>query len=198
MTVLVALLRHAPSDWNEAGLIQGRADRRLSEEGRALAASWRVPAGCNGWSWTTSPLARARETAAQLGHGDAPADERLAEMDWGSWSGRTLADLRAELGRAMAENEARGLDFRPAGGQSPREVMARLAAWLAEVAAAGVPTVAVTHRGVQRAALALAAGWDFRGQPPLRLAREALLVLETSASGVRLAEPALWPLETAA
>ena len=61
-----------------------------------------------------------------------------------------LADLRAELGPAMAENEARGLDFRPPGGESPREVQARLKPFLADLAA---PTVAVPlpPRFLQRA-----------------------------------------------
>ncbi|MEN8575482.1 histidine phosphatase family protein, partial [Klebsiella pneumoniae] len=69
-------------------------------------------------AWT-SPLARCTETAALLGWPDARRDDRLAEMRWGDWEGRRLADLRAEGVAAMQANEARGLDFRPAGGESP-------------------------------------------------------------------------------
>jgi broad specificity phosphatase PhoE len=36
MTALL-VIRHAPTDWNEAGLIQGRADRPLSHSGRVRA-----------------------------------------------------------------------------------------------------------------------------------------------------------------
>jgi probable phosphoglycerate mutase len=72
----------------------------------------------------------------------------------------------------MAANEARGLDFRPPGGESPREVCARLQALLAELAADPQPVVAVCHKGVIRAALVLATGWDMRSKPPLRLARD--------------------------
>lgn len=193
----VALLRHAPSDWNESGLIQGRADRPLSAAGAAMAASWRLPPGLEGWDWVTSPLGRTSETARLLGHGDAAVEPRLVEMDWGAWSGRRLADLRAGLGDAMAANEARGLDFRPEGGESPREVAARLAGWLDDVAARDRPTVAVTHRGVQRAGLVLATGWDMTGKPPLRLARDALLVLEVTSGVVRLGEPCRIVLEAA-
>ena len=71
----------------------------------------------------------------------------------------------------MAANEARGLDFRPPGGESPREVCARLQALLGELAADPRPVVAVCHKGVMRAALVLATGWDMRGRPPMRLAR---------------------------
>ena len=48
----------------------------------------------------------------------------------------------------MSENEAAGLDFRPAGGESPRDVQDRLLPWLAGLRG---PTVAVTHKGVIRA-----------------------------------------------
>jgi probable phosphoglycerate mutase len=114
----------------------------------------------------TSPLARCVETAALLGAPDAPREPRLAEMSWGAWEGRRLAELRAELGAAMRENEARGLDFRPEDGESPREVLARVYGWLTEVSA---PTLAITHRGVIRAVLAAATGWDMRGPPPAKL-----------------------------
>jgi probable phosphoglycerate mutase len=69
----------------------------------------------------------------------------------------------------MAANEDRGREFRPAGGESPGDVIARLKSWLAEVAADGTPTVAVTHKGVIRAVMALAFDWDMLGKPPARL-----------------------------
>jgi probable phosphoglycerate mutase len=62
----------------------------------------------------------------------------------------------------MARNEARGLDFRPAGGESPREVRERLSRWLSELAPEGVPVLAMTHKGVIRAALSLATDWDMK------------------------------------
>ena len=65
----------------------------------------------------------------------------------------------------MAEAEARGLDFRPPGGESPREVQRRLLPLLESLAAAGRPTIAVSHKGVIRALYALASGWDMSDQP---------------------------------
>jgi probable phosphoglycerate mutase len=90
-------------------------------------------------------------------------------MDWGTWEGRTLAELRAEVGPVMAQREAAGLDFKPPGGESPREVQARLQPLLAEIAASGRPVGAITHKGVIRALLALATSWDMRGKAPVRL-----------------------------
>ena len=168
MTVL-AVLRHAETAWSSAGRIQGRTDIPLSDAGR-MALRGRTPGEeLRAMRLVTSPLARCVETASQLGLSPGEREERIAEMRWGDWEGRRLADLRAELGDAMGENEARGLDFTPPGGESPRSVLARVGEWLAEVAADGRPTLAITHRGVIRVIFATACGWDMRGRPPLKL-----------------------------
>lgn len=165
----VALIRHGSTAANDAGQIQGRADVPLSEAGRAAVARLVLPPELAEAAWVASPLARAVETAKLLGIGRLTTDARLIEMDWGKWEGRTLASLRAELGPAMAENEARGLDFAPLGGESPRAVQARLRPWLAEVAKRGRPVAAVTHKGVIRAVLAIACDWDMTGEAPVKL-----------------------------
>ncbi len=160
----LALVRHADTAWSVDGRVQGAADVplltgqtiRLAEDLRAMRV-------------VTSPLRRCVQTAELLGAPHAEREPRLAEMRWGNWEGRRLADLRRELGPAMAENEARGWDFRPEGGESPREVLARVRPWLVEVAAHGRPTLAITHRGVIRVVLAHALGWDLRGKPPAKL-----------------------------
>lgn len=167
--IRLLLIRHGPTAWNEAGRIQGRSDPGLSPAGRAAVAGWRLPAWSAGALWLSSPLRRARETAALLHDGAVAAEPRLAEMDWGAWEGRQLAELRATLGTEMADNEARGLDFRPPGGESPRDVQARLRPLLAELATSANESVAVTHKGVIRAVYALASGWPLIGKPPVKL-----------------------------
>ena len=187
----LALLRHAPTTWNKDRRIQGRSDTVLSTEGRAMAAAWHCPELIAGWRWIASPLQRTRETAALMGVDIQATDQRLIEMDWGDWAGKTLADLRRREGAAMATNESRGLDFRPRGGESPREVQQRLGDFLRELAAGGTDSVALTHRDVIRAALGLATGWDFLGPPPLALGRSDLLMLTLDADGTaRLGDPA--------
>jgi broad specificity phosphatase PhoE len=161
---LLALLRHADTAWSIEGRIQGRADVPLIP-----GLSRKLPEACRGMRIVTSPLARCVQTAALLGVPDAAREPRIVEMDWGAWQGRMLVELRKAFGQSMLENEARGLDFRPPDGESPRLVMQRVKPWLQEVAAAGVPTLAVTHRGVIRAILAAASGWDMRGRPPHKL-----------------------------
>lgn len=166
----LALLRHADTAWSLEGRIQGRADVPLLRGTPCRP----LPHACRGMRVVTSPLARCVETAALLGAPGAAHEPRIIEMDWGAWQGEKLAGLRQALGQAMADNEARGLDFMPPDGESPRAVSERIRPWLREVALAGAPTLAVTHRGVIRVILAEATGWDLRGKPPAKLDWDAL------------------------
>lgn len=179
----VCLIRHARTGWNEDGRIQGQTDIPLSPGGRAQVATWRLPAGFDAGACITSPLSRTRETAALLGFPDPPSDPRLAEMRWGSFEGRTLEDLRAERGEAMRDLEAAGLDFQPPGGESPRLVAERLADCLRDLAATERDHLIVTHKGVLRASLILALGWNMRGKPPVRYDPDRALVHELAPSG---------------
>lgn len=168
MTALL-LIRHGPTAWNAAGKVQGQSDVPLSALGRARVRGWRLPETFSGFARIASPLARASETARMLGARPLATEPRLMEMHWGEWEGATLADLRARYGDAMIRNEGRGLDFRARGGESPREVQARMLAWTAEVAARGEPVAAVTHKGVIRAVMAWATEWDMLGKPPHKI-----------------------------
>jgi len=175
VTPLLAL-RHAATDGNEAGLFQGRADRSLSPAGRSAAASWRLPAFAQAWPAVASPLRRARETAAAMGLA-AAVEPALIEMDWGAWEGRARAALAEDP--AFLAAERLGLDLLPPGGESPRQVAARLEPWLAGLEQ---DLVAVTHKGVLRALLHLATGWDFQGKPPAK-ARAGIALLFAREAG---------------
>jgi broad specificity phosphatase PhoE len=159
---LLLLLRHAPTLWNTEGRLQGRSDIPLSPAGHRAAQTWRLPPDCAGWDVVCSPLQRCQQTAQALGL-TPTLQPALIEMDWGQWEGRTLAALRAELGPHMQEREDMGLDFLPDGGESPRMVQNRLAPWLSGLQG---DTVAVTHKGVLRAVVALATGWAMLGRAP--------------------------------
>ena len=187
------VIRHAPTAWNADKRIQGRADIPLGDAGRALARAARLPAEWHGARCLSSPLFRALETALLLSLEPEP-EPRLIEMDWGAWEGRRLTELRQELGAAMAEKEARGLDFRPPGGESPREVQERLRPLLAELAG---PAVFVTHKGVLRALYALATGWDMRAKAPEKLADACAHAFQVAPGGAVIVAELNIPLEPA-
>ncbi len=175
---LLAVLRHGETAWSAAGRIQGRTDVPLLAGTRII-----LPQVCQGMRVITSPLRRCVETAALLGAPDAAHEPRIIEMDWGDWQGESFIALRERQGEAMRDNEARGRDYRPPGGESHPLVRDRVKTGLKEIASAGEPTLAVTHRGVIRALFAEATGWDMRGKPPARLAWDAVHLFRIDEAG---------------
>lgn len=174
------MLRHGRTDWNIRRRVQGRTDIPLSPEGRADLAGHRLPQDLAEGRWFTSPLVRARETAVLLGAAAPIADGRLTEMNFGAWEGRTHADISAEDPAAMALHEAMGLDMRPPGGETPREVQRRLIAFLTAHDGPD-PLVIVSHKGVMRAALALASDWTMTADPPWKIDWRAAQVFDWQA-----------------
>jgi broad specificity phosphatase PhoE len=188
---LLALIRHMPTVWNAQGRLQGQRDPPLDPD---AIPDWRLPLDLAGFRFLASPLLRCRMTAERL---DAvpQIDPRLTEMTWGEWEGFTLPELRDSFRGTLDELEAQGLDFRAPGGESPRDVQARVTPLLAEIAAAGVPTAAVTHKGVIRAVFALATGWNMLGKPPYRLSWSAAHVFRVDRAGNASVERLNIPLE---
>lgn len=94
----------------------------------------------------SSPLLRASETAGVIAETTGTAvefDERLIEMDYGEWDGKSFANLDPlEHERWRSDSS-----MAPPGGESLDEVGARVAALCAELLGdAGVaPVIAVSH-----------------------------------------------------
>jgi broad specificity phosphatase PhoE len=182
MTRLV-LIRHGVTEWNLQKRIQGRIDQPLCAQGRRQLRALAIADEFQQGDWYCSPLRRARETAELLGLKSCRIEPALTEMDWGDWEGQILKPLRKQLGDAMRNNESRGLDFRPPGGESPREVQARLLPWLTHLAKRAEPAGAVVHKGIIRCMYALACGWDMRGEAPVEFAWDAMHRFELEADG---------------
>src|SRR3954470_3978960 len=90
------LVRHGESTYNAEGRLQGQADPPLTPRGRAEAAALaQALDGIAPGRVIASDLGRARETAALLGHPEAPTDPRLREIDVGEWAGRPISDFPA-------------------------------------------------------------------------------------------------------
>lgn len=99
----------------------------------------------------TSPLLRARQTAAALAL-EARPDPALAEMDYGRWAGREIAQVLSDdpTGFARWRDDP---DAAPHGGESFAAVVDRIAGWLRRQAQDGGNLVAVTHPAPIQAAL---------------------------------------------
>ena len=141
--------RHGETAWNRENRICGRTDLPLTELGRRQAEELaRSLAGRGIGLILTSPLLRARETAAAAAAvTGAPVrtDPRLAEQHFGSFEGR-------DRGEAAWQAAKRQLACRCPGGESALDVAARVYPLLEELRAAPpAPAVLlVCHGGVCR------------------------------------------------
>jgi broad specificity phosphatase PhoE len=93
----VVLVRHGETEWSRAGKHTGRTDIPLTERGRREAQAVGEALSNDFALVLTSPLARALETCRLAGFGDrAVVRDELMEWDYGTYEGRTTADLREE------------------------------------------------------------------------------------------------------
>ena len=162
-------VRHGETAWNREGRLQGRRDAMLNPLGqrqaeaagatlaRLLGERGLDPGAC---SFACSPLTRTRDTMkllrARLG-GASPAvafDDRLRELSFGEWEGRTWEDLKRREPAAIAERRRDTWGFVPPGGESYAMLLERVAPWLSDLPE---DAVVVAHGGVARVLLHRAA-----------------------------------------
>jgi len=157
-------VRHGRTSWNEQRRIQGHTDIGLSPRGRVELGAIQPHPSWVSLNWYSSPLKRALQTASAIGAPNPVVVPALIETNWGSFEGMSLTEIESEIYR-RGILPATGLDFQPPDGESPRMVRQRLADWLAETFDANdtgpIGDIGcVSHKGVIRAALSLATGWD--------------------------------------
>ncbi|MEY8420755.1 histidine phosphatase family protein [Oscillospiraceae bacterium 44-5] len=147
--MLIYLIRHGATVYNEERRYQGLIDIPLSEAGRAALRQ----ADFSPETVYVSPLSRAKETAAVL----FPAATQIVvssfcEMDFGAFEGRTAGEMEDDPAyRAWVEGGCTG---RCPGGESLAEFSERV--WGAFVPLLEVKTerlVVVAHGGAQMAIL---------------------------------------------
>jgi broad specificity phosphatase PhoE len=204
----VYLARHGETAWNAEGRLQGHTDVPLNARGRAQAlALAAVLADRQLCRIVTSDLSRARETgelcAAALGLAPPTVDARLRERGFGTFEGRTKADL-ARTEPVLWRKWTSDPHASPPGGESYLALAERLAAGIGHVASSYAqperPVLVVSHGAALRAFLAVALGLEV---PPLgngtlyrvafregRLEEPALVWAGEAADGSGLSTPA--------
>jgi len=119
---VIILIRHGQSTSNADGLLIGRRDPSLTELGERQARSLATSLAGVEVAWT-SPLARARQTAAFALPALTPVvKESFVEVDYGDLEGRPLSAVASEW-TAWA---ARGHDAAFGGGESLASVDRRV------------------------------------------------------------------------
>jgi broad specificity phosphatase PhoE len=160
-------IRHGETDFNAEGRLQGRQDTLLNARGKVQAEEAgellrglfaRDNRRAGDFAYVASPLRRARETMEILrGPLGLPAqpyetDSRLLEIAYGEWEGWTLPEIEARTPGLLVERERDKWDFAPPGGESYRELTARIGQWYASLTH---DTVVAAHGGGVRALMAL-------------------------------------------
>ncbi len=160
------LVRHGETTGNSAVRLYGRTDIALSDLGRRQMSRVREALDSEAFDTViTSPLSRARESAAIILNASGPEPlifEELSEIDFGRWEGWTFAEA-AERDPDHHAAWARGEpEFRFPGGESRIGFQSRVAeACDAHVATRPGKTLAVLHKGVIKIIYATLLGLTF-------------------------------------
>jgi probable phosphoglycerate mutase len=148
------LIRHAVTEWNLEGRVQGQKDSRLSFEGKRHAdICGKILSPFRFDRILSSDLSRAKETAERINKTlkvPLVAEKRLREQSWGDWEGKTLNEIRRL--HDDVKQSLRNLAweyFRP-GGENRQSVWERCAKALfdASLKWPGERILVVTHGGV--------------------------------------------------
>ncbi len=158
MATTVMLVRHAEHALQGRALVGRTPGIGLAPAGRAQAVALATHPGLAGLDLVQAgPLERAQQTAAALGRPVETA-AALDEIDFGVWTGRTFAAL-ADDPQWRLWNAARA-SARAPGGESMREVQARVVGHLERLAAERPDgrIALVSHGDVIKAAVAYLLG----------------------------------------
>ncbi len=151
------IARHGETVFNAAARMQGqmhvhtpltsRGFAQATEMGRSLAIWLGTRQALTLWSSTAGRALQTLAIVAEDIGGDwheARIDERLQEIDVGEWSGRSYAEIEAEIG-PFVDRDA-GLFTRVApGGESYADVAARLSAWIEDASTEHGDRLVIMH-----------------------------------------------------
>ncbi len=148
----IILIRHGITGLLEQNRYQGWSDPPLSEAGRKEIETLRERFNSENPDIVfSSPLKRAHESARLLTE-NVIADERIKEMSFGKWEGRTYNEIVAEDPEAFEWWKRDLTSFRPGEGENISELRERVRSFYLDLKQKPEETIAIaTHGGVIRA-----------------------------------------------
>jgi probable phosphoglycerate mutase len=176
----VIALRHGETAWNVDARIQGHLDIELNDTG--LWQAGRVARALQEESIAAiyaSDLSRARQTAEAIAEPRGIAittEPGLRERAFGTFEGRTFADIHAELPEQAQRWRTRDPEFAPEGGESLLTFRERITSTAARLAAKhpGELVVMVAHGGVMDVLYRAATGQDLQAPRTWELGNTAI------------------------
>jgi probable phosphomutase (TIGR03848 family) len=189
----IVLLRHAHSVANEKNLLAGRtAGVSLSKTGRVQADALVQRLGATQFDEVAiSPLQRCRETiepwlATSAAKNRVVTDELISEVDYGSWSGKSLASLRRKAQWKVVQDFPSQMVF--PDGESLLEMQGRaLTGFYRLNAVKGKgPRLLVSHGDVIKSIVAHCLGMHLDQFQRLVIEPASLTIIDTDAGISRL------------
>jgi len=155
--IVLILVRHGRTPANAAGLLQGRLDQDLDDQGRlqATTVAAYVQSWCDVDTVVSSPLKRAQQTAGAFGLA-VETDDRWLELSYGEYEGTPHTDVPSEVWQRWRDDP----HFTPTGGESLATLDQRVRSACEGLAerAAGENVVVVSHVSPMKSAVAWALG----------------------------------------
>ena len=175
---------------------RGQTDDPLTENG--WAQMWAAVGDNRPWRRiVTSPLTRCAEFADALAEATgltAERDERLVEVGYGSWAGKTPDALASEDPEGFAAFRADPWNNRPADAESMEAFTRRvLTAYREHEAGSGDPLLIVAHAGVIRTVIADTLGMPLPNLYRLHLPYAARVHLHGTVTNTRICHMAPTP-----
>ncbi|MEP2943722.1 MAG: histidine phosphatase family protein [Hyphomicrobiales bacterium] len=187
MSQLIYFIRHGQTDWNAEMRFQGQKDIPLNDKGRGQAKrngeALRGLISADDFDFVASPLGRTRETmeilrtAMSLEPNAYRMDDRLRELSFGEWEGRTVSDLEVNEVDDWAQRQADKWNFQPPNGESYHILTERVRGWTLEL---DKPTVVVAHGGINRALRAIYTDEDITKLAAAVIPQDKIMVVEGS------------------
>lgn len=184
-------IRHGQTDWNKEGRLQGGQDIPINEtgvwqatrNGRRLKGVFEDEAfDLENFTFVASPLGRCIRTMGLVREGldldpqsGFDRDDRLKEITFGAWEGKTFEELQALDSQAVTTREANKWGFVPPGGESYEMLSTRMRPWLESL---DRPTIAVSHGGVSRVVRGLLFDLDKDEIPRLDVPQDKIYLVQ--------------------
>lgn len=181
----IYFVRHGETDWNAARRLQGQTDISLNDTGRRQAARnghalAKLIEDIDRFDFIASPLSRTRETmeivreTLGLERPGYRTDPRLKEINFGHWEGFTWSELPDRDPEGYQARLADPFNWRPRNGESYRDLMERIRAWLESLER---NAIVVSHGGVSRVLRGHLLSIDTREVPFLEVPQDKVLML---------------------
>jgi broad specificity phosphatase PhoE len=185
--MLIYMIRHGRTDWNDARRIMGREQVPLNEAGRKMVEAVAGQLAGEGISAVyTGTLARTRETAEILAAawGAGLIEEgRLDESGYEKWVGMTYSELRGDRDFELYGTRPTESDF--SHGEGMAGIQERALAAIDRIAreSLGAKTALVSHADVIKPVITHYLGMDLDSMHRLAVANASVSLLDLAYPG---------------